>query len=284
MSSDESPEKLLSHLDLKEYEHTALEGLLQLGRTTAPNLSEAVGIPQARVYGVLENLADRGFIKIIPGRPKEYQPKAPEEILDRAVENQRQEYESYQQEIDSVREEFVAAFQPLYERAEDEISPTEELFYVVDVGEPSEQETRALYEQADERICVITKSFEYFENVEPGVEAALERGIDLQFLLLHPKHLSEENQAIQREIVENIQKQYPDIEIRFSSEQLPWRGTIADPDMDYETGEAILLVEEEDIPLHQRQAAVTENASFVAGMQRYFDLIWEHESLGEYPE
>lgn len=27
-----------------------------------------------------------------------------------------------------------------------------------------------------------------------------------------------------------------------------------------------------------RQAAVTDNGSFVAGLSRYFDLIWEHES------
>jgi hypothetical protein len=28
-----------------------------------------------------------------------------------------------------------------------------------------------------------------------------------------------------------------------------------------------------------RQAAITENGSFVAGLKRYFDLIWEYESV-----
>jgi hypothetical protein len=28
-----------------------------------------------------------------------------------------------------------------------------------------------------------------------------------------------------------------------------------------------------------RQAAITDNGSFVAGMKRYFDLIWEYESV-----
>jgi hypothetical protein len=32
-----------------------------------------------------------------------------------------------------------------------------------------------------------------------------------------------------------------------------------------------------------RQAALTENGSFVAGLKRYFDLIWEYESVAEYP-
>jgi hypothetical protein len=28
-----------------------------------------------------------------------------------------------------------------------------------------------------------------------------------------------------------------------------------------------------------RQAAITDNGSFVAGMKRYFDLVWEYESV-----
>ena len=83
--------QLLQTLDLKDYETTALDRLMRLGRTTAPNLAESSGIPKARVYDVLESLGDQGFIEIIPGRPKEYQPRAPEEILQRAKANRRQE-------------------------------------------------------------------------------------------------------------------------------------------------------------------------------------------------
>jgi sugar-specific transcriptional regulator TrmB len=60
---------LFDALDLTEYEELALSNLLRLGRTTAPNLAEATGIPKARIYGVLDGLADNGFVKVIPGRP-----------------------------------------------------------------------------------------------------------------------------------------------------------------------------------------------------------------------
>ena len=72
---DEPGADLLEHLGLTEYEGTALTKLLELGRTTAPDLAEATGIPKARIYGVLDSLADEGYVKIIPGRPKVYQPK-----------------------------------------------------------------------------------------------------------------------------------------------------------------------------------------------------------------
>jgi sugar-specific transcriptional regulator TrmB len=64
-------------------------------RTTAPDLAEATGIPKARIYGVLDTLAEAGYIKMIPGRPKQYQPHEPETIVDRAVMNRQDSYEQF---------------------------------------------------------------------------------------------------------------------------------------------------------------------------------------------
>ncbi|MEF8851726.1 MAG: helix-turn-helix domain-containing protein [Haloarculaceae archaeon] len=279
MSGDASA--WFDRLGLTEYEATALEELLTLGRTTAPNLAEATGIPKARIYGVLDSLSDRGFIKVIPGRPKEYQPKAPDEILDRAVENHRQDYRAFADAVKEFRPAFLAEFEPRFERASEDIRPAEELFHVVDVGEPSERETRRIYREADERVRVVTKSFEYFESVESAFADAVDRGVEVSVLLLDPRHLStapRDEPAIQRDIVRRITAEYPSVDVRFSTEKLPFRGNVADPSMDYETGTAILVVEEEDVPNHMRQAAITENGAFVAGLKRYVDLIWEYES------
>ncbi|MEF8979541.1 MAG: helix-turn-helix domain-containing protein [Haloarculaceae archaeon] len=273
-----APQELLDPLDLSEYERQALSKLLTLGRTTAPNLAEATGIPKARIYGVLDALADRGFVEVIPGRPKEYKPKAPAEILDRAAENRRQEFAQFRSELDSMREAFLAEFQPRYERARKEVTPAEELFHVVDVGEPSETETRRLYHDAEDRVNVITNSFAYFEAVEPAVADAVER-VPVDVLFLDPELLPEEKRPVQADTVAHIRATYPEIGLRFSTDRLPWRGTLVDPSMDYDTGEAIFLVEEPDIPNHMRQAAITENGSMVAGLKRYFDLVWEYESV-----
>lgn len=275
-------EDLLAHLDLREYETTALRELLTLGRSTAPNLAEATGIPRARIYEVLDELADRGFVEVIPGRPKEYQAKHPEEILDRAVENERQDFESFRAEIEDVREEFVSTFGPLFERAGEDVTPTEDLFHVVDVGEPSETETRQLYHDAEREVHVLTKSFAYLQSVRPALEDALARGIEIRVLMLNPSHLSPDNREVQADIYEELTDGHPEIEVRFSNEKLPLRGTVADPSMDYESGKAILLVEEKDIPLSMRQAAVTDNGSFVAGIERLFELIWEYDSTDAY--
>jgi sugar-specific transcriptional regulator TrmB len=281
MTDSQDPAQLLDRLDLGEYEATALEQLLTIGRTTAPTLAEATDIPKARIYDVLSNLADRGFLKVVPGRPKEYQPKAPAEILDQAVENRRQAYQADRESIESMRESFLETFEPRFAEADREITPTEELFWVVDVGEVSERETRTLYADATAAVQVFTKSFEYLPAIESALREAIDRGVEVQVLLVHADHLEADNRPVQRDRIEELAA-IDGLEYRISESKLPVRGTLADPSMDYESGKALFLVEEEDIPLHLRQAAVTENASFVAGMNRLFELIWEYESLGEY--
>jgi sugar-specific transcriptional regulator TrmB len=270
--------ELFETLGLTEYEAAALAELLRLGRTTAPNLAEATGVPKARIYGVLDSLADDGYVKVIPGRPKEYQPREPEEILDRAEENRRQAFESFRRDLEAQSEAFVSQFGPTYERAGSEITPAEELFYVVDVGDRSESETRRLYHEADREAYVLTKSFEYLESVEPALADAVERGIDVLALLYHPDLLDEDERDVQSRIVDRLDRDHPTVEYRYTTGRLPWRGTFVDPSMEYESGEAIFLVEEPEVPNHMRQAAITENGSFVAGFKRYFDLVWEYES------
>jgi sugar-specific transcriptional regulator TrmB len=274
----DDPTGVLERLGLTEYERTALTELLSLGRTTAPNLAEAAGIPKARVYGVLDSLADEGFVKVIPGRPKEYQPRPPAAILDRAEENRRQDYEQFVTDLEERRSEFLEAFGPRYEAAGADITPAEELFHVVDVGEPSERETRRIYHEAAERVRVLTKAFEYRKQVEPALGDAIERGVEVRVLFLHPDVLAPESRERQGDLVGELADAHPEIDYRFSTEPLPWRGTLADPSMDYDSGEAIFLVQADDVPNHMRQAAITENGAFVAGLNRYFDLVWEHES------
>lgn len=264
-------------LELMEYEAEALDGLLRLGRTTAPNLAEATGIPNARIYGILDNLGNAGYIKITPGRPKQYEPKEPSTILEQAKENHYQAYEEFRADINAVRDDFLQYYTPLYQSADNEVSTTEELFYVVDVGDPSERKTKEIYRHATAQLHIMTKSFEYLESVEPSLRDIAETEVQVRILFTHPDCLSEVNQEIQGKIIDRIESKFPNIDYRFSSSLMPWRGTIADP----ETGDgtAIFLVGEKDTPVHMRQAAITEDESFISGMNRYFHLIWKHDSV-----
>lgn len=276
MSND--GEALFSVLELTEYEEAALEELLVLGRTTAPDLAEATGIPKARIYGVLDTLAEAGYIKMIPGRPKQYQPHEPETIVDRAVMNRQDSYEQFKKDVNAVADSFVASYSPIEDRNLDELSPTEDLFHVVDVGEPSERETRRLFREADEEVFALTKSFGYLDAIAPAMDAAIDAGVSINVLMLSPDHLTDANQDEQQAIRATLADSFPSVSVRITDRILPWRGTFIDPDLQYQTGQGLLLVEQEEVPNHLRQAAVTENPAFVAGLWQYFDLLWHHES------
>lgn len=271
---------VFDRLGLTKYETDAMTELFDLGRTTAPNLASAAGIPKARVYGVLDSLADEGYVRVIPGRPKEYVARSPAEVLDRATENRRQEFEQFQREIEHASDAFLSEFGPRFEHANEENRPAEELFHVVDVGEPSETGTQRIYHTATESVRVLSKAFEYLDRIEPAFADAIERGLDVRVLLLSPEHLTPAARERQADIVAHITDTYPDVGLRYSEKALPWRGTVADPSMEYDTGTAILLVQEDEVPNHMRQAAITENGSLVAGINRYFELVWSHESIG----
>ncbi|MDV7349191.1 helix-turn-helix domain-containing protein [Halorubrum distributum] len=280
----ESAEDLFSLLDLTEYEADAIEELLLLGRTTAPDLAEATGIPKARIYGVLDALSEAGYVKVIPGRPKRYEPHEPAAIAERAVENRRHAYERFREDVEAVEEAFVDEYAPVRDRGVNELSPTEDLFHVVDVGEPSERETRRLFREAEEAVYVLSKSFGYIDAVRPAIRDAVDRGVVVDVLLLHPDSLSPENRQRQAEIRELLAEEFPSVSVRVSDRVLPWRGTFVDPSLSYESGQGLLMVEQEEVPNHHRQAAVTENPSFVAGMWQYFDLLWRHESVPADPD
>jgi Predicted transcriptional regulators len=276
MSND--GETLFSVLELTEYEEAALEELLILGRTTAPDLAEATGIPKARIYGVLDALTEAGYIKMIPGRPKQYQPYEPETIIDRAVMNRQDNYEQFKKDVNAVADSFVDAYSPIEDRDLDELSPTEDLFHVVDVGEPSERETRRLFREADEDVFALTKSFGYLDAIAPAMDAAIDAGVSVNVLMLSPDHLTDANRDEQQAIRTTLADSFPSVSVRITDRILPWRGTFIDPDLQYQTGQGLLLVEQEEVPNHLRQAAVTENPAFVAGLWQYFDLLWTHES------
>ncbi len=269
----------LMELGLKEYEAKTLTHLLQVGETKAPKLSSISRVPKARIYGILEGLADRGLVEIKPGRPSKYRPKPPKEIIERMIQNRKNEMENEIEKIRSVENDFVSQFKEIYESSIEK--SREPLLKTVSVGDPSENETQLMYKDAEEEINIVSKSMEWLPEVIDTLKEAIKRGIKVKALFLSRDLLEEENVSIQEKSIKTFKEDLPEAKVRFSKGLLPLRGSIVDPSYEYESGQAIFLVEEKSVPLKLRDAAITENPSLVAGMKRYFDLIWKHESRKE---
>lgn len=269
-------EQTFEDLGLSMYQSKVLLSLIQHGEAKASDISELSGVPRAKVYSVLDQLADIGLVDKKPGRPVKYKPKPPEKIVERLKYNIQLDYSEQLRKVEEAEGELVEQLKGFQSSHSSEVS-SKELIRVVRVGEPSERETRLMYSQAENEINVASKTFEYYPKVKKELIEASKRGVRVKVLLLGGGLLSEATQRVQEEIVRLVGEEL-DCEVRLSNTILPLRGTIVDPSYEYKTGKAIFMVEDPVTPLYLRDAAVTENPSLVAGMKKYFDLIWDYES------
>lgn len=266
--------QIFGNLGLSTYQAKVLFTLIRHGEAKASDISELSGVPRAKVYSVLDQLTDLGFVDKKPGRPAKYKSKSPEKIVERLKYNILLDYTKRLKIVEEVEGN-------LFEQLKEFYSPSEvrskELIRVIRVGEPSERETKLLYLEAKKVINIISRSFEYYPKVRKELVDAAKRGVEIKVLLLGSKYLSDSSRKVQEEILRLVKREL-DAEIRLSKTILPLRGTIIDPSYEYKTGKAIFVVEDPETPLYLRDAAVTENPSLVAGMKKYFDLIWKYES------
>ena len=264
----------LTNMGLNEYQASALAHLMFLGETKATTLSKASGVPNARIYGVLDELSQKGLIIVRPGRPALYAPLTPQEIADALETATREDIRRELTIIQSYRGEFEKASEKVFLKAGTSEQRTS-LIRIISVGEVSLEETKKLYRQAKDRLLISTRAMEYFDDVKDELLGAKERGVDIHMLMRKPVSLNAEDASTQKETIAELRSLLgDDIKIRFSDE-VEIRGCI----IDHETGgKALFLVEEEGVPLFLREAALTAHPGVVKALGSMFDLKWRSDS------
>ena len=263
----------LTNMGLNEYQASALAHLMFLGETKATTLSKASGVPNARIYGVLDELSQKGLIIIRPGRPALYAPLTPQEIADALESATREEIRRELDVIQSYRGEFGKVSEKVFLKAGTSEQRTN-LIRVISVGEVSLEETKKLYRQSKEKLLISTRAMQYYRDVKDDLVDALERGVDVRLLMRKPHTLNESDQAVQKENLLDLKPILGEDKIRFS-DQVEIRGCI----IDHETGgKALFLVEEEGVPLFLREAALTSHPGVAKALGSMFELKWRSDS------
>jgi sugar-specific transcriptional regulator TrmB len=265
---------LLVNMGLNEYQASALAYLLLLGETKATTLSKTSKVPSARIYGVLEQLAKMGLVKVRPGRPVLYGPRLLEDISSSLVSLSMNELKQKLRALESYADELVKIGNRFYLKGEKGI-PRVPLLRIVSVGEVSLDETIKLYDVAKEEIQILSRSMEYFPLVADQLRKAIIRGVSLKIILMKPSTLRPEDRKKQAKILKKIKEKLRDgFEIRLT-EEIPIRGCIVDPKL---VGNALFLVEDPGVPFFLREAAITSHQSVVRGLALMYNLLWKHKT------
>ncbi len=264
----------LTNMGLNEYQASALAHLIFLGETKATIISKSSGVPNARIYGILDELSQKGLIIIRPGRPALYAPLTPQEIADALITASREEIRRELSVMEAYRDDFEKVSEKVFLKAGAAEQRTS-LIRVVSVGDVSLEETKKLYRQANEVLMISTRAMEYFDEVKDELISAKNRGVDIRVLMRKPSSLST-GDAAKQELTLSAMKGLldGDVSIRYS-DVVEIRGCIIDPDSN---GKAIFLVEEEGVPYFLREAALTAHPGVARALGSMFDLKWRFDS------
>jgi sugar-specific transcriptional regulator TrmB len=263
----------LMNMGLNEYQASALAHLMYLGETKATTLSKASGVPNARIYGVLDELSQRGLIIVRPGRPALYTPLSPEEIADALASSSREEIRRRLSVVETYRRDFEDAAVGMYLKAGASEQRTS-LIRVVSVGDVSLEETRKLYRVARGELLISTRAMEYLDQVWGDLADALGRGVRVRIIMRTPETLSESDQVKQRKALERLKEYMNCLSVRFSN-KVEIRGCVIDPEV---AGRALFLVEEEGVPFFLREAALTSHPGVAQALGTMFNLKWSYDS------
>ncbi len=166
---------LLERLGLTSYEAKTYVALVGLGPSTASDIAEAAGVPRTRIYTVLSDLEEGGWVDSREGRPKTFQAQRPAHRIGRVREQ-------LVEEIDTV----VPALEAQYE---EEATRFGGPIWLLDTPEALARRTLEMVKAAREELMLVAM-FPLPCDGQPldqALEAALDRGVRVRVMASDPE-------------------------------------------------------------------------------------------------
>lgn len=169
MTEDDAVERAvaaLEALELTEYQARCFVGLLQIGRSTAREVSQAADIPRSRIYDLADDLSVRGLVVSYDTTPRTFQAVAPEAALRTLRRDHRERTEAAAEALAEV------------ERVEPSRPAREGGTTVRGRGDVLGQ-CRRLIETADQEVLLLVASGRRASDLLEGLTAAIDRGVSV---------------------------------------------------------------------------------------------------------
>ena len=172
----------LRSLGLTEYEARCYLALLKKPDLTAVDVSGLSEVPLPRVYGILEQLEAKGFIKSQSGRPKRFEAYEPKHAIQQYMKYRKNLLEDEIDEISRIFAGLQSDLEELYYRTRLRIKPEALLEPLADLYE-MERRSNEIISSAEEEIVIFTELFSWFHKVKKNLKLALKRGIRIRVLM-----------------------------------------------------------------------------------------------------
>lgn len=108
--------EMLRDFGLSQYEARIYFALLTFGEAKVGTLTKRAYVPQSKAYGVLDKLISKGFAELSSEEmPKTYRAKTLEEVITRAISNEKEFIERLNRDFQSLKN-ILRAISPVYEK------------------------------------------------------------------------------------------------------------------------------------------------------------------------
>ncbi|MFW9851876.1 MAG: TrmB family transcriptional regulator [Candidatus Thorarchaeota archaeon] len=192
MSDPDQIDMKLKSLGLTQYEIKTLKSLIALSTSTAEEIHKQTDIPTPRIYDTIESLEKKGFVRIIPGRPKRFEALNLETAMKKFLGFKELEYQEELQKIKTASREIVSLLNDPDYHSQLVIKPDELLEAYSSLGE-MESKTIEIIEKAEKEICIFTNVFYWFNQVKNAIKKAIDRDVLVRVLMSIEDEASKQN-------------------------------------------------------------------------------------------
>jgi sugar-specific transcriptional regulator TrmB len=172
---------LLKKFGLGEYEALAYSTLLSLGSGKASVIGKDSGIPQSKVYEVLEQLANKQLVEFVGGRPKEFRAIPPQVALTNLLEERKRELKELEESI-----KLLQSIKPVKQNVIEGIWTAKGRGLKEFVNRVCE-----MFSRVEKYAYVISRDFTYSPKLGEAVKECVRRGADVRIIAM--KGIDEKN-------------------------------------------------------------------------------------------
>ncbi|MBS3055614.1 MAG: hypothetical protein J4452_03950 [Candidatus Aenigmarchaeota archaeon] len=168
---------LLKKLGLTSYESQVYLALTFIGPSKVSAISSESKVPQAKVYGVLDNLMDKQLVEIFNVKPREFKAVPPELSI-------KQRIEEKEKQIKAVKEKFNNLLASIKSSQKEE--QLVEGIWTVKGKKHSEFFNRLtnIFERSRDYVYVVTRDFTWSSNLSESVKRAIKRGVKVRTIAI----------------------------------------------------------------------------------------------------
>jgi sugar-specific transcriptional regulator TrmB len=239
-------DRFLELLPLNSYEKAVVRRLSAVESATATQLVKTAGVPQGRIYSVLNGLITKGIVVLIPTKPKQYRIPDVRAALHEYLEHAKQELEQHQQELKELS---------LHQRTSAHNAPSVELF----TGREEHLDVLArMRAEARKEILQSAPLFIGSNKSNIATLRAIGRGVKVRVII------KEVNAANAKPVLDALRA---GAQVRRSSSEDLLSLIIKD-------GDEVLLGVQDHKRNEERLTLLTRNKPLAAALRSQFDLEW----------